>query len=157
MKSCAVVPARPLSKVITTAPESPVPASSRSLLASSVSRNWGVFGLKKLRGCGSKVTASAGRPWARPICRAAAITARWPRWTPSKLPIATTAPLGMAAAGVVSRITVKSDVISGILRRQGMDTRRWGRDRDAAAADEVKPGRTDRGTGVVAMFPAEVG
>ena len=52
MKCCAVVPARPLSKVITTAPESPVPASSRSLLASSVSRNWGVFGLKKLRGMG---------------------------------------------------------------------------------------------------------
>ena len=62
MKSCADVPARPLSKVITTAPASPVPASSLSLLVSSVRRNCGLFGLKKLRGCGSKVTAKAGLP-----------------------------------------------------------------------------------------------
>ena len=72
MKSCAEVPARPLSKVITTAPASPVPASSRSLLVSSVRRNCGLFGLKKLRGCGSKVTAKAGFPWARPMFSAAA-------------------------------------------------------------------------------------
>ncbi len=76
MKSCAVVPARPLSKVMTTAPASPVPASSRSFEVSSVSRNWGEFGLKKLRGCGSNVTASAGRPCTSPIRSAAAITAR---------------------------------------------------------------------------------
>src|SRR6185295_18380128 len=115
MKSCAEVPARVLSKVITTAPSSPVPASSRSLLASSERRNCGLFGLKKLRGCGSKVMANVGLPWARPIRRAASITARCPRWTPSKLPMATTAPRGISAAGVVSRITVKSVVISGIL------------------------------------------
>src|SRR3954470_24015506 len=60
MKSCAEVPARVLSKVITTAPASPVPASSRSLLASSERRNCGLLGLKKLRGCGSKVTAKNG-------------------------------------------------------------------------------------------------
>src|SRR5205085_304077 len=35
--------------------------------------------LKKLRGCGSKVSASAGLPCDRPISSAAAITARWPR------------------------------------------------------------------------------
>src|ERR1700761_5412904 len=109
MKSCAVVPARDLSKVMTTAPASPVPASNRSFPASSVSRNWGEFGLKKLLGCGSKVSAKAGLPWARPIVSAASITARWPRWTPSKLPIATTIPLGIAAWGVESRITIKSD------------------------------------------------
>src|SRR5258708_2046166 len=62
MKFCAVVPARAMSKVITTAPASPVPANSRSLAVSSVSLNWGEFGLKKLRGCGSNVTASAGQP-----------------------------------------------------------------------------------------------
>ena len=38
-----------------------------------------------VRGCGSNVT-TAGR---RPAPTAAAITARWPRWTPSKVPIAT--------------------------------------------------------------------
>src|SRR5215475_3386111 len=111
MKSCAEVPARVLSKVITTAPARPVPARSRSLLVSVVRRNCGLFGLKKLRGCGSNVTAKAGWPCARPIRSAAPITARWPRWTPSKLPIATTAPLGIVEAGVVSRITVNLDVI----------------------------------------------
>src|SRR5215475_14225881 len=114
MKSCAEVPARALSKVITTAPASPVPASNRNLLVSVVRRNCGLLGLKKLRGCGSKVTAKAGLPCARPIRSAAPITARWPRWTPSKLPIATTAPLGIAEAGVWSRMTVKSLVISTV-------------------------------------------
>src|ERR1700716_3072654 len=61
MKPWAGVPARALSKVITTAPASPVPASSRSFPASSVSRNWGLFGLKKLRGCGSEGTTRRGR------------------------------------------------------------------------------------------------
>src|SRR5437667_12324018 len=117
MKSCAVVPALFLSKVITTAPANADPAKSRSLAVSSLSLNWGEFGLKKLRGCGSNVTASAGRRWVRAICSAAAITARWPRWTPSKLPIATTDPLGIAAAGVVSRITVKPGAILGILQQ----------------------------------------
>ena len=113
MKSCAVVLARPLSNVITTAPARPVPASRRSLAASSESRNCGVLGLKKLRGCGSKVTAKAGLFYAVPAMRnAAPMTARWPRWTPSKLPIATTHPRGMGAlAGVVSRITLKAVVM----------------------------------------------
>ena len=38
------------------------PAKRRSLAASSVRRNRGVCGLKKRRGCGSKVSAPAGRP-----------------------------------------------------------------------------------------------
>ena len=42
MKSCAVVPARALSKVMTTAPARPVPAKSRSLLVSLLSRNCGL-------------------------------------------------------------------------------------------------------------------
>src|SRR2546429_2996217 len=125
MKACAVVPARALSKVITTAPARPVAARSLSLLASVVRRNCGLLGLKKLRGCGSKVSAKAGLPRARPICSAADITARWPRWTPSKLPIATTAPLGIAAAGVVSRMTVKSDGISGNFWLGGVGPGPW--------------------------------
>jgi len=79
-----------------------VPAKRRSLLVSSERRNCGLFGLKKLRGCGSKVTASAGLPWALPIARAAVITARWPRWTPSKLPIATTAALGITVSTAIA-------------------------------------------------------
>ena len=66
-------------------------------------------------GMGLEGDCKAGLPWARPIRKAASITARWPRWTPSKLPMATTAPRGISAAGVVSRITVKPGVISEIL------------------------------------------
>ena len=52
----------------------------------------GASGWKKLRGCGSKVSAAAGRWMARARSSAASITARWPRCTPSKLPMATTGP-----------------------------------------------------------------
>src|SRR5665213_1577981 len=71
----------------------------------------------------------------RPISIAAAITARWPRWTPSKFPIATTVPLGIAAGGVVSRIMVKAGVIARILQLVGR-----GPDRDVAA-----PPKSSRG------------
>ena len=152
MKSCAVVPARALSKVMTTAPSSPVAASSRSLLVSVVRRNCGLLGLKKLRGCGSKVSAKAGLPRARPICRAAAITARWPRWTPSKLPIATTAPRGISAAGVVSRITVKSESIVGNFGLDGVRP-----DRDAGGPIKSSGGKMIRIARSFASVPAEVG
>ena len=46
----------------TMAPESPVAANRRSLAVSSVSRNSGSCGRKKLRGWGSKVRAAAGPP-----------------------------------------------------------------------------------------------
>ena len=45
----------------TMAPESPVAANRRSLAASSVRRNSGSCGRRKLRGWGSKVSAAAGR------------------------------------------------------------------------------------------------
>ena len=100
--------------IMITAPASPVPASNLSFAVSSLRRNCGVVGLKKRRGCGSKVSASAGRPCALPISRAAAMTARWPRWMPSKLPIATTIPFGIAEGGVWSRMIVKTRGISGV-------------------------------------------
>src|SRR5450432_3647529 len=49
--------------------------------------------------------------------------------------MATTAPFGMAAAGVVSRITVKPGVMSGILRLGigwGRETVTWGAQRSQA-------------------------
>ena len=111
MKSCAVVPARALSKVITTAPARPVAARSLSLLASVVRRNCGLLGLKKLRGCGSKVSAAAGLPSERARESAAAITVLCPRCTPSKLPMATAA-LRNVSTGAQSRTTLK--VFAGI-------------------------------------------
>ena len=44
------------------APSSAVVANSRSFAVASVRRNSGWSGLKKARGCGSKVSAAAGRP-----------------------------------------------------------------------------------------------
>src|SRR6516225_7103804 len=99
-KSSALSFAKLASKVSTIAPSRPVAASSRNLAASSVRRNSGSCGSKNARGCGSKVSA-------------AAITALWPRCTPSKLPMATVAPRS-AAAGAKSRTTGK--VFAGIGR-----------------------------------------
>ena len=94
-------------KVSTIAPSSPVAASSRSLATSEVRWNDGSSGLKKVRGCGSKVSTAAGRcaAWARSI--AMPITARWPRWTPSKLPMATTGRASRSRPEPSSRTTTK--------------------------------------------------
>ena len=61
-KSAADKPASAASKRSTIAPSRPVVARSRSFERSSVSRNSGSSGRKKPRGCGSKVSAAAGRP-----------------------------------------------------------------------------------------------
>jgi len=141
MKSCADVPARVLSKVITTAPARPVPANSLSLLASSVSLNCGEFGLKKLRGCGSNVTASAdghgrGPSAARLNHRAVAevdaveIAHRHHR------------PPGNLGQRRVSRITIKPGVIF-----QGSSGRdRWG-GTVTRGPGEVKRGFSGAGSG----------
>ena len=94
------------SKVSTIAPSSPVAASRRSFPVSSVSRNMGCCGRRMAAGCGSKVSAAAGQRAVLARATAAAITARWPRCTPSKLPMAITAPRS-ASAGALSRRTTK--------------------------------------------------
>ena len=93
MKSSADVAASLASKFITMAPSSPLAANRRSRSRGLDSWNSVSCGRRKSRGCGENVKAAALRPsaWAR--LSAAPITARWPRCTPSKLPIATTAPL----------------------------------------------------------------
>src|ERR1700682_4926116 len=57
--------------------------------------------------------------------------------------MATTAPFGIAAAGVVSRITVKPGVMSGILRLRigwGRGTVTWGAQRSQAGAEQAFAG-----------------
>src|ERR1700675_1171011 len=57
--------------------------------------------------------------------------------------MATTAPFGIAAAGVVSRITVKPGVMSGILRLGigwGRGTVTWGAQRSQAGRNRPSPG-----------------
>src|SRR5580698_9348906 len=105
-KSSAVVAANAELNVRTTAPSSPAAARSRSLTASSVSRNNGSAGWKKSRGWGSNVSTPAGRLSSLAFLRATAMTAWWPRCTPSKLPMARTAPRS-APSGAVSRTTRK--------------------------------------------------
>ena len=61
----------------------------------------GSSGLRTRSGWGSNVTTLARVPWARAQSRADPITRRWPRCTPSKVPIATARPSG--ASGTSSR------------------------------------------------------
>ena len=91
--SSAVRLASAASKVSTIAPSSPVAARSRNLV--------GLVGQPEQRFAGVERSARVrlegqrrGRPAERSAarCCAAAITALWPRCTPSKLPMATTAP-----------------------------------------------------------------
>src|SRR5262249_51136145 len=130
------------SKRSTIAPLSPVAARSRSFARSLVRRNSGSSARKKLGGGGSKVSAAALRPSALARASAAAITARWPRCTPSKLPMATTALSSAWSADASPRTTtngflgggwsVMSGAGTGLGRRCKLDHRR---------ACHRKPGR----------------
>ena len=70
------------------------PSSDRSFafIGGGVRMNSGTSGRNTLRGCGSKVSTSAGTPRRSASSSARSSTAWWPRCTPSKLPIATTPP-----------------------------------------------------------------
>ena len=71
----------------------PSSASRRALVRSGVRRmDWG-DGRKNSAGCGSKASTASGASRASASAFAAVIRASWPRCTPSKLPMATTAPL----------------------------------------------------------------
>ena len=76
-------------------------ASSRALVRKGVKRKQSGEGRKNSCGCGSKVSTASGLLRASAWTLASAIRARWPRCTPSKLPIATTAP--RRAAGTSSK------------------------------------------------------
>src|SRR5262249_6238614 len=81
---------------------------------------------REQRGCGSKVSAAAGRESALARASAAAITARCPRCTPSKLPMATTAPSRAWSAGASPRMTISGSggcgssvmIVEAALRRR---------------------------------------
>src|SRR5215472_14121532 len=141
-KSCAESPASAASKRSTIAPLSPVAARSRSFARSSVRRNSGSSGRKKLRGCGSKVSAAAFRPSALARASAAAITARWPRCTPSKLPMATTAPSSAWSADASPRTTTNGSLGGGWSVMSGAETGLGRRCKlDHGRACHRKPGR----------------
>src|SRR5690606_26691858 len=76
-----------------TMPSRPRAAAMRVLASSVVRRNMKGAGAKTSRGCGSKVSITAGTPAACARSRSRRSTNWWPRWSPSKLPMATIAPL----------------------------------------------------------------
>ena len=106
-KSSAVVAANAALNVSTTAPSRPVAARSRSLarFVGQAEQRFGRDG-KSRAGAARTSAHAAGRPSSSALLRATAITAWWPRCTPSKLPMARTAPRS-APSGAVSRTTRK--------------------------------------------------
>src|SRR5690606_22675616 len=78
----------------------PVPSSSSSRCSRPVSRAGARSGCSTATGWGSKVTATEASPSSRARETTVPSTARWPRWTPSKLPRVAT--LGPKPAGMSS-------------------------------------------------------
>ena len=91
-KSSAVVAASLAPNSNTSMASAPAAANRAWRWLRLVSRKGGTSGLKCLTGCGSKVATMTGRHSCAPRCTARPTTAWWPRWKPSKLPSATTAP-----------------------------------------------------------------
>ena len=92
-KSCGLRCAMSPSKVSANSASTPRSASSRALVRKRRQPETFRRGRKYSCGCGSKLSTASGLRRASAWILASAIRARWPRCTPSKLPIATTAPL----------------------------------------------------------------
>ncbi len=82
-KSSALSAARASSKVTTRATSTPVEASSSSFWSRSVSRRGALSGRTTMAGWRSKVTTALRSPCSSARRRTSAMTARWPRCTPS--------------------------------------------------------------------------
>src|SRR6266404_2144181 len=108
---------------ITTTPSIPEAHSSSSLSSGARMRRGAREGASTLAGSGSKVRAKAVPEAARARSIAAFKIARWPRWTPSKLPSATTG-WGCGRSWSMSRII-------SIIQRT-LDERRAGCERAGA-------------------------
>ena len=109
-------------------------------------------GCSTATGCGSKVTATVGQVEPAPVSSSWVSTARWPRWTPSKLPMVTTQGRSSSgvAAGSVNRCTLDTlrtrrgehDVAPG--RGAGLvEHRDEGAVGPNAATGPVRPGSAD--------------
>ncbi len=72
----------------------PASASRRSFCAGVVMARGACSGRSTARGCGSKVTTAAATRSSRARATTRSRMAHWPRWTPSKFPMAATAPCG---------------------------------------------------------------
>src|SRR5687768_2654165 len=87
MKRCAESVARRASKRATCTCRTPAAASSSSLSRSRLSRAGAASGAKNSRGCGSKVSTQEVKSSSAALAVTRSMSARCPRWTPSKLPI----------------------------------------------------------------------
>src|SRR5690606_6880570 len=70
----------------------PKGANARAICAGVIRRKGAAAGWNQRRGCGSKLTTASGTESSPAASAALAITAWWPRWTPSNAPMATAAP-----------------------------------------------------------------
>ena len=104
----ALRPASAASKVMTIMPSRPRRARDFAFVRIGASRKIVFAPRKKSLGCGSNVSTAQGRPSFSASASARRITATWPRWRPSKLPIATTAPSSPAGGAVGSMARMKS-------------------------------------------------
>ena len=92
MNSSAVSLAKPSSKGMTTSSRTPSPSITSRLTLKGISSFGSASGWITESGCGSKVSTVS----------APSITARWPLWTPSKVPIATWRGRGSASGSEVT-------------------------------------------------------
>ena len=84
----------------------PASASRRILCRVDVSSGGALCGRSTAAGCGSKVATTGVPPAARAPAIVRSITARWPRWKPSKTPAAMTTGPAMSASSEIDRRTL---------------------------------------------------
>src|SRR5262245_8836543 len=96
MKSSALRWEKSSSKWITTSSSTPSPSITSRFTSSELISFGATSGRRASSGCGSKVSTVS----------APSITARWPRWTPSKVPIATSRARGLASSSRVTLIAI---------------------------------------------------
>src|SRR4051794_15976115 len=98
MKSSAERWENSSSKWITTSSSTPSTSITSRLIASELISFGAASGRSTSSGWGSKVSTVS----------APSITARWPRWTPSKVPIATSRARGLASSSGVTLIDIRA-------------------------------------------------
>src|ERR1700710_275552 len=96
MKSSALRWENSASKWITTSSSTAIPSITSRFTSKLLISFGALSGCSTSSGCGSKVSTVS----------APSITARWPRWTPSKVPIATSRARGVASSSRVTLIDI---------------------------------------------------
>ena len=135
MKSSAVRCANSSSKGITTSSSTPSPSITSRLTSKGMISFGSASGWRTSSGCGSKVRTVS----------APSITARWPRWTPSKVPIATWRGRGSASGSGVTSMSASADPHLAQRLPDGRDQLGDRARRSSSRAGVLDPEGADRG------------